>query len=127
MGRANDKSLANLRQPWTKGESGNPTGRPKGALGRATIARYWLEAKTNETNDLTGKDELLSQEDLITLAVIKKAKAGDVQAYRELLNSAYGQATQPIAIDTDYIDLSDLTTEEIRQLLSKDNGPEGEE
>ena len=121
MGKANDKSLSNLRPAWGKGESGNPTGRPKGALGRATIARYWLEAKTKETNELTGEDEALSQEDLITLAIIKKAKAGDVQAYRELLNSAYGQATQPIAIDTDYIDLSDLTTDEIRKLLAEDD------
>jgi hypothetical protein len=127
MGKANDKSLENLRPAWTKGESGNPSGRPKGALGRATIARYWLEAKTNETNDLTGNDELLSQEDLITLAVIKKAKAGDVQAYRELLNSAYGQATQPIAIDNDFIDLSDLTTDEIRNLLSGDNDTNGDD
>jgi len=126
MGRDNEISRANLKSPWTKGESGNPSGRPKGALGRATIARYWLEAKTNETNDLTGDTELLSQEDLITLAVIKKAKAGDVQAYRELLNSAYGQATQPIAIDTDYIDLSDLTTDEIRKLLAE-NDSDGEE
>ena len=126
MGRDNEISRANLKSPWAKGESGNPSGRPKGALGRATIARYWLEAKTNETNELTGEDELLSQEDLITLAVIKKAKAGDVQAYRELLNSAYGQATQPIAIDTDYIDLSDLTTDEIRKLLAE-NDSDGEE
>lgn len=127
MGRDNEISRANLKNPWGKGQSGNPSGRPKGALGRATIARYWLEAKTKETNDLTGEDETLSQEDLITLAIIKKAKAGDVQAYRELLNSAYGQATQPIAIDTDYIDLSDLTTDEIRNLLSGENDNDGDE
>lgn len=127
MGKDNEISRANLVKPWAKGESGNPSGRPKGALGRATIARYWLEAKTAEHNNLTGDTELLSQEDLITLAIIKKAKAGDVQAYRELLNSAYGQATQPIAIDTDYIDLSDLTTDEIRKLLGENDSDKADD
>jgi hypothetical protein len=127
MGRDNETSRANLKKPWDKGESGNPSGRPKGALGRATIARYWLEAKTAEENKLTGDTEVLSQEDLITLAIIQKAKTGDVQAYRELLNSAYGQATQPITLDTDYIDLSDLTTDEIRKLLAENESDDSDE
>ena len=115
--KINEKSLENLRPSWQKGESGNAKGRPKGALGRSTIARRWLEVETKETNNLTGENETLSQEDLITLAQIKKAKAGDTNAYKELLNSAYGQATQPIEIDTPSVDLSGLSTEELRALL----------
>lgn len=115
--KINEKSLENLRPSWEKGVSGNPNGRPKGALGRSTIARRWLEVETKETNNLTGENETLSQEDLITLAQIKKAKAGDTNAYKELLNSAYGQATQPIEIDTPSVDLSGLSTEELRALL----------
>jgi hypothetical protein len=125
--KVNEKSLENLRPSWQKGESGNANGRPKGALGRSTIARRWLEVETKERNNITGEDENLTQEDLITLAQIKKAKAGDTNAYKELLNSAYGQATQPIEIDTPSVDLSGLTTEEIKALLKDEllNDEEG--
>ena len=118
--KVNEKSLENLRPSWSKGESGNPTGRPKGALGRSTIARRWLELETKERNNLTGEDESLTQEDLITLAQIKKAKTGDTNAYKELLNSAYGQAIQPIEIDTPSVDLSGLTTVELKALLKEE-------
>jgi len=34
---------------------------------------------------------MLSQEDIITLALIHKAKKGDVNAYKALMDSAYGK------------------------------------
>jgi hypothetical protein len=67
---------------FKKGQSGNPNGRPKGRKNRSTIARYWLEVNQNLKNPLTGTDEEMSQEDLMTLALIKKAREGDVSAYR---------------------------------------------
>ena len=81
---------------WGKGESGNPNGRPKGAKGRATIARYWLEVNQNLKNPLTGDNEVMSQEDLMTLALIKKARDGDVNAYKALMDSGYGAPLQQI-------------------------------
>ncbi len=81
---------------WEKGESGNPNGRPKGAKGRATIARYWLEVNQNLKNPITGEQENMSQEDLITLAIIKKARDGDVNAYKALMDSGYGAPLQQI-------------------------------
>jgi len=81
---------------WEKGESGNPNGRPKGAKGRATIARYWLEVNQNLKNPLTGENETMSQEDLMTLALIKKARDGDVNAYKALMDSGYGAPLQQI-------------------------------
>jgi len=81
---------------WGKGESGNPNGRPKGAKGRATIARYWLEVNQNLKNPITGEQENMSQEDLITLAIIKKARNGDVNAYKALMDSGYGAPLQQI-------------------------------
>jgi hypothetical protein len=75
---------------WEKGESGNPNGRPKGAKSRSTIARYWLEVNQNLKNPLTGENETMSQEDLMTLALIKKAREGDVNAYKALMDSGYG-------------------------------------
>ena len=105
---------------FEKGESGNPNGRPKGTKNRSTIARYWLEVNQNLKNPLTGSDETMSQEDLMTLALIKKAREGDVSAYRELMNSGYGAPVQQIEQTQTNIDLSDLTTDEIKQMLKSE-------
>ena len=78
------------KHEYKKGESGNPNGRPKGAKNRSTIARYWLEVNQSLKNPLTGESETMSQEDLMTLALIKKAREGDVNAYKALMDSGYG-------------------------------------
>lgn len=65
------------------GQSGNPNGRPKGTRNRSTIVREAIEAI------LQGKDQQVV--DAMTAAIIEKAYAGDVQAYRELMDSAYGK------------------------------------
>jgi len=81
---------------WEKGESGNPNGRPKGAKNRSTIAKYWLEVNQKLKNPLTNQEETMSQEDLMTLALIKKAREGDVAAYKALMDSGYGAPLQQI-------------------------------
>ena len=81
---------------WEKGESGNPNGRPKGSKNRSTIARKWLEVNQSLKNPLTGESETMSQEDLMTLALIKKAREGDVTAYKALMDSGYGAPLQQI-------------------------------
>ena len=82
--------------PFEKGKSGNPNGRPKGALNRSTIARKWLEVNQSLKNPLTGENETMSQEDLMTLALIKKAREGDVSAYKALMDSGYGAPLQQV-------------------------------
>lgn len=89
---ANEKNLI----PAKKGEVRNPNGRPKGALNRSTIARKWLEVNQALKNPLTGEQETMSQEDLMTLALIKKARDGDVAAYKALMDSGYGAPLQQI-------------------------------
>ena len=86
----------NLKPNWEKGESGNPNGRPKGSRNRSTIARQWLEVNQSLKNPLTGEQETMSQEDLMTLALIKKARDGDVNAYKALMDSGYGAPLQQI-------------------------------
>ena len=81
---------------FQKGESGNPKGRPKGSKNRSTIAKKWLELQQRSKNEITGIEEQLSQEDLITLALIKKAQKGDVNAYKALMDSGYGAPIQQI-------------------------------
>lgn len=66
-------------------------GRPKGVKNKGTIARKWLELSEKAVNEITGIEEILSQEDMMTLAMIKRAKKGDVKAYKELMNAAFGE------------------------------------
>jgi hypothetical protein len=89
---ANEENLI----PAKKGEIRNPNGRPKGAKNRSTIARRWLEVNQSLKNPLTGEQETMSQEDLMTLALIKKAREGDVTAYKALMDSGYGAPLQQI-------------------------------
>ena len=85
-----------ILKPFEKGESGNPNGRPKGVKNRSTIAKQWLEVNQKLKNPLTGNEETMSQEDLMTLALIKKAREGDVAAYKALMDSGYGSPVQQI-------------------------------
>jgi hypothetical protein len=103
-----------------KGTTLNPKGRPKGAKSRSTIARYWLEVNQKLKNPLTGTDETMSQEDLMTLALIKKAREGDVAAYKALMDSGYGAPVQVVEQTNANIDLSGLTTDEIKNLLNEE-------
>ena len=105
------------KHEFKKGQSGNPKGRPKGRRNRSTIARELLELNQKLKNPLTGQDETMSQEYLMTLALIKKAREGDVSAYKALMDSGYGAPVQQIEQQQTSIDLSDLTTDEIRDIL----------
>lgn len=105
----------NLKEPWKKGESGNPKGRPKGSRNRSTIVKEWLEAKEDTTNPITGEKQSLEQQDIMTLALIKKARKGDVQAYKELMDSAHGKLTQHTDVTTDGESLN-ITKEEVKKI-----------
>ena len=87
--------------PFPPGNNANPNGRPKGSKNRSTIARKWLEVMQDAKNPITGELEKLSQEDLMTLAIIHKARKGDVNAYKQLMDSAFGMPTQQIDVTTE--------------------------
>ena len=107
--------------PFEKGTSGNPNGRPSGTKNRSTIAKYWLEVNQSLKNPLTGVSETMSQEDLMTLALIKKAREGDVNAYKALMDSGYGTAVQTIDQKNTNINLDEnnLTAEERKQVIDE--------
>jgi hypothetical protein len=88
-------------KPVQPGEIRNPNGKPKGTKNRSTIARKWLEVMQESKNPITGELEKLSQEDLITLAMIHKARKGDVGAYKQLMDSGFGMPTQQIDVTTE--------------------------
>ena len=78
-------------------------------MNRKTIARIYLSYLQEEVNPLTGIKELLSNEDMITLALIHKAKKSDVNDYRALMDSAYGAVKQSL-------ELTDAETPIFKQL-----------
>ena len=92
-------SLDNLNK-FEKGKSGNPDGRPKGSRNRSTIARKWLETMETVKNPITGENETLSQEDLMTLAMVKKARKGNEGAYKALMDSGFGAPKQVVESST---------------------------
>jgi len=97
----------NLKPAWKKGENPNPTGRPKGVRNRSTILKELLALNDNELK--------------MHLAQINKAiTKEDTNAYKAVLDSAYGAPVQQIEQTNTEIDLSDLTTDELRDLLKND-------
>ena len=97
-------------KPFKKGVSGNPKGRPKGTQNRATVIKRWLEVAEKGKNPITGEIEEMSQEDIITLAIMNKARGGDVAAYNALYNSRYGNPKDSIDLNTREfgVDIEDL-------------------
>lgn len=83
-----------IQPRWRVGQSGNPAGRPKGSRNRATVAREVLDITLRAINPLSGGIEFLTVEELITLALAKKAINGDTRAYVALMDSAYGKPTR---------------------------------
>jgi len=73
-------TLQNLK-PYAPGVSGNPAGRPVGALNRSTLYRRHLEKK--------GIHGLVADD--LVMAAIEKALTGDIQALKEIMDSGYGK------------------------------------
>ena len=108
---ANEENL----KPFGKGNNANPNGRPKGSRNRSTIARLWLETTQKAKNPITGVEETLSQEDLGTLAMVKKMRDGDVSAYKALMDSCYGAPKQ--TTDTN-LNVSDFDVKDLFKIDS---------
>lgn len=70
------------------GESGNPAGRPKG--------QKWLKTRLREALEATGADKD------IVLALIEKAKKGDIMAIKEIMDRVDGKVTQEIDQKTEH-------------------------
>ena len=111
---ANDENINPFE--FKKGQSGNPNGRPVGSKNRSTIVKKWLETVEKAKNPISGESEDLSQEDMITLAILKKARTGDVRAYKELMDSLYGTAKDTIDLRTEN---AGIDFDELMEKLSK--------
>ena len=68
-------------------------------------------------NPLTGQDEILSQADIMTLAVINKARKGDVVAFRELMDSGFGKNQEIVKNEISVFKPLELTQEQIDKAI----------
>jgi len=104
--------------PAKKGEVRNPKGRTKGSRNRSTIVKYWLETPKKGRNPITGKEEALEIQDFMTLVQIVKALKGDVNAYRELMDSAYGRIENNVKLNAN-VNSSQMSQEEFLENLKR--------
>lgn len=86
-----DKRLKNLRPPWKKGQLVNPKGRPKGQRDYKTIYR---EALLKIANHKGMTEEELENE--ILKSGILKAKKGNYNFYRDLMDRLHGKPVENI-------------------------------
>jgi hypothetical protein len=88
--------------PPKKGEIRNPKGKPKGTLNRSTLLKKWL-AVNIQTASLEDKTKKITTScfDAIEMTIIKKALAGDVQAYKEIKDTLYGKIAEITKITGD--------------------------
>lgn len=86
--------MANLATltPFPKGVSGNPSGRPKGALSLTSRVRAVLEANVTEATDFA--DEL-------TKVIMNKALEGDERMIRLIWSYIDGKPKQNLSLEQD--------------------------
>jgi hypothetical protein len=116
--------------PPKKGEVRNPKGKPKGTLNRSTLLKKWLAVQMDIKRPDTGDKEKMQLFDAITLAVIQKALKGDINAYKEIMDSIHGKVTDKVDHTTKGESIKPVTYEvktyeqeqELKRLLNEGNG-----
>jgi hypothetical protein len=108
------KRLANLKPPFQKGESGNPKGRPEGVRNRSTVLKELLATLCDFTNPDTLRKENADLETQIMVALIARARRGDVTAIREVLDTVYGKIADKQEHSGD-LNLNMLSPEEFKK------------
>ena len=89
------------KHEWTKGQSGNPIGRPKGSKNRSTIIKEILSLLVKTDNPQTGESEWRTNEYLMVQSMVEKAiKKGDVQAFNTLYDNLYGRLKDTVDMNT---------------------------
>ena len=122
-----NKGWENL-QPIEPGHTRNPNGRPKGSKNRATVLMELLSIKQKRKNPLKdGKEEKMTVEKLIELALIKKALSGDVRAIQLISEKMYGKipldinlgGQQDNPVKTEEKKINELSFEQLYELKYK--------
>jgi hypothetical protein len=82
------------KHEFKKGQSGNPTGRPKGIPNTRTRLQRLLAITQDLTNPITGEVEGFTVLEQLDLQQIIKARKGDLAAYKEIIDRLEGKAKQ---------------------------------
>ena len=107
---------SNLKK-FSKGQSGNPAGRPKGAQNVKTRLNRILGAVIKTENPFTGLEEELTVAERMDIEIIKKALEGDVSAYREVMNRLEGKPGQQTDLNIKAeTTIATLTAEQIKMV-----------
>lgn len=81
--------------PYQKGQSGNPSGKPKGIKSRKALAKRWMTATETAKNPITKEYEELSQEDLCFLSMIYAVRSKqDVKAFEAIMDARFGKQAE---------------------------------
>lgn len=78
---------------WQKGQSGNPSGKPKSALG--TSISKELRKQLAEADPGTGRQNI----ELIVAAAIRRGKRGEPKALEFIADRTEGKVMQPMKLD----------------------------
>jgi hypothetical protein len=97
-------SLANLKPPFKKGQSGNPKGYPKGQRNYATIYREAL-MKIAASQNMSFEE----MENILVQSGLSKAIKGDYKFYQDVMDRVHGKPQQSIDHTTGGEKLEGLT------------------
>lgn len=122
---------------WKPGQSGNPGGRPKGSLNSKTYLKKWLEMGIETKNPVTKLKEEMPVIEAATVALIGQALAGNVGAYKEIMDRFEGRVNQrvemtgaeggPIQVeDVPKVDYSKLPDDALLAIINARPTPEKE-
>jgi len=91
---ANEQNL----KPFQKGNKMGK-GRPKNAPNRSKTILDILSLEQKAVNPITKIEETLNQYQLIVLAMLKKARAGETRAADWLVNNGYGKLMENFEVN----------------------------
>jgi hypothetical protein len=89
-------TFPNPETQFVKGQSGNPSGKPKGATHSSTRLKRILELVQKARNPVTKEDEDFTVLELMDMKQIDKALKGDTKAYAEIIDRLEGKAVAKV-------------------------------
>jgi hypothetical protein len=119
---ANDYEVGYGKPPkehrFKKGQSGNPSGRPKGRLNMATVIERELHEKVVVNEN--GERKTITKLEAAMKQVANKAASGDLRAFQQVTGLArYAQAALETSKQRDNRPMQELTDEELTAIIRK--------
>lgn len=106
--------------PYKPGQSGNPAGYKKGVPNRGTLLRRLLKLNHKIDDPLSeGETITVTVKEAMTWGIIGKAMAGDVNAYKEIMDTLHGKIAEKVEVKDTSDPLTKLTDEELTEELRK--------